>query len=278
MNQKQMINSRTKLCAVIGHPVAHSLSPEIHNAAFKEKGLNFAYLAFDVMPNTLRKAIDAMRALDFRGYSITIPHKIAALQFVDSLDPIAKKIGAINTIVNEKGKLIGYNTDVIGAIKALEQKINLNGKRVLLIGAGGAARGIGFGLKEKNSIITISNRTEEKGIALSNSLGCNFAKFNELPNLSFDVLINATSMGMHPNINETIVSEGVLNKKMLVFDIVYNPIKTKLIKAAEKKGIETVSGIEMLSLQAAAQFELFTGEKAPLNLMRKIAIENLVKK
>jgi len=270
-----MINSRTKLCAVIGHPVVHSLSPAIHNAAFREKKLNFAYLAFDVMPNALGKAIDAMKALGFRGYSITIPHKITALQFVDSLDAIAKKIGAINTIINEKGKLIRYNTDVIGAIKALEQKINLNKKKVLLIGAGGAARAIGFGLKEKKAIITITNRTEEKGIALSNSLGCNFAKINELPKLSFDVLINATSVGIHPNINENVVSESVLNKKMLVFDIVYNPIKTKLIKAAEEKGSEIVSGIEMLSLQAAAQFELFTGKKAPLNLMKKIAKQKL---
>lgn len=250
------IDSQTKLCCIIGNPVEHSLSPAMHNTAYKELGLNFAYLALKV--DDVKNAIAGIRSLGIRGTSVTVPHKISVMQYLDDIDETAKKIGAVNTIVNNNGKLIGYNTDYLGAIKALEEKTSLKGKNVILIGSGGAARAIAFGLQQKQAQITILNRNYDKTKLLD-----------------ADILIHATPIGMSPNIGKSLIPNEYLNTALLVFDIVYNPKETKLIQDAKKIGCTIVYGYKMLLYQAVAQFQLFTGEKAPISIMEKELLKNL---
>ncbi len=270
-----MITAKTRVCAVLGHPVAHSMSPAIHNAAFNELGLDFVYVAFDV--EDVRPAIDAMREMGIKGYSVTIPHKQAVLPLMDKVDSLAEKIGAVNTVVNSGGKLEGFNTDAFAAASALEAKTSLGGKKVALLGAGGAARAIAFALFEKGSLVTILNRTALKAEALSKEVGCAHAFLNEMASLDFDILINATSIGMHPKVDASPVDKSILKKGMLVFDVVYNPVETLLLKQAKQAGCGTVSGVEMFVGQGAEQFRLWTGKNAPVELMRKVVLGKLGK-
>ncbi len=269
-----MINAKTKVCAIIGHPVEHSMSPTIHNAAFQQLGLNYVYVAFDVV--NVKAAIEAMRALDFRGYSVTIPHKVEVMKYLDRVDKLAAKIQAVNTVVNNNGLLTGYNTDVIGAIKSLKRRTELKGKKTALVGAGGAGRAIAFGLMEEKATLTIFDKDFEKARKLAKSVGCSYNPMEKIDS-SFDILINATPVGMHPKTNQMAVDEKILKPGMLVFDIVYNPIKTKLVETAEAKGCETISGIEMLIEQGAEQFRLWTGQEAPRELMKGVLLKELQK-
>jgi 3-dehydroquinate dehydratase/shikimate dehydrogenase len=272
------INKETKLYGVVGNPVSHSISPVIHNSSFVEKGLNSVYVPMKVLD--IETFIKDFRKLDFQGFSVTIPHKESILPFLDDIDHVAGKIGAINTVVNQDGRLTGHNTDYMAAIKGLEDgmegnKGTLKDKKVAIIGAGGAARAIAFGLKEKGCDITIYNRTLERAKRLSNDVGCKFRRFEEISELNTDILINSTSIGMFPNVEESPVPKNVLKEGMVVFDAVYNPIETKLLKDAEESGCHTVNGLTMFINQAAEQFRLWTGIKPPVELMENLA-ENML--
>lgn len=260
------LSSQTVVCGIIGNPVAHSLSPVMHNAGYKVKNLNYAYVPFEV--KDLANAIRGIRALNIKGTSVTAPFKIAIMQYLDKIDDVAMNIGAVNTIVNNNGKLIGFNTDCEGAMKALEEKTTVSGKRVILLGAGGAAAAIAFGLKEKKADVLIINRTIQKAKELARTTN---ARFDGLSGLKYieksDILINATSV--------QIIPKEFLHKKLFVFDIVYNPKETLLIRDAKQAGCSIVYGYKMLLYQAVAQFELFTGTSAPVSIMEKALLKAL---
>lgn len=279
-------NSKTTLCALLGDPVEHSFSPLIHNAAFRERKLNFVYLAFAV--KDLHSALKGVRALGIRGLSITIPHKVRALEFVDRLDPLAEKIGSLNTIVNDQGVLTGYNSDGMGALKALRERgVETKGKRVVVLGSGGASRALAFSLLEDTPLksLTIFG-------VLENELAClvrDLRSLSRVPVEGFlvteerlryvlsraDLLVNCSPVGMYPKVMETPVPPPLLHPRLAVFDVVYNPPRTTLLQDAEAAGCTTISGIEMFINQAVVQFELWTGEKAPEALMRKVLLEHL---
>ena len=273
----------TRICGIIGDPIEHTVSPAMHNAAFKNKGVDYLYLPFGVKREELGKAIEGMRALNIRGLNITIPHKVAVMQFLDNLDPLADRIGAVNTIVNDGGVLTGYNTDATGFLQALLEKgIEPKGKKVVILGAGGAARAISFILAERGSSLVILNRTWDKAklcadriseIFQSEAAALKLDGENLAAALSqADILINTTSVGMSPDINETPVVSNLLKPNLVVFDIVYNPIKTRLQKEAEAAGATTISGLDMLVWQGALAFEKWTGLKAPVEVMREKVI------
>lgn len=266
------IDAKTKLCCLIGNPVEHSLGPAIHNASFEKLNLNFIYLAFPV--DNVEFAVHGIRALNIAGASVTIPHKSAVAHYLDRLDSLSEKIGAVNTIVNEGGRLVGYNTDCKAAISAIEKKTRIHNKKTVILGAGGLGRAIAFGAKDFGASVFIADIDSKKAGQLAESVGCSVISLDELEKSStIDILINATPVGMFPKVNEMPVSKKVLQKDMVVFDAVYNPLKTKLLDEAEKAGCRTVSGIEMFTLQAGKQFELWTGSKAPLEFMRETAMK-----
>ena len=272
------INRETTLYGIIGNPVSHSMSPAIHNAAFTEKGINNIYVPLKI--TDIDTFMRECRKIDFQGFSVTIPHKESVLPLLDDLDPNARRIGAINTIVNRNGKLTGYNTDCMAAVMGLECSLKetdeiLNNKKVSIIGAGGAARAIAFGLKEKGCDITIFNRTTERAEKLSHDVKCKFESFEEIHQINSDILINTTSIGMFPNVDQTPVPKNILKEGMIVFDAVYNPIETRLLQDAKENGCHTVNGLSMFINQAAEQFRLWTDIDAPIELMTKVVKEIL---
>ena len=268
-----MIDSNTSFLGLIGNPVEHSLSPVMHNQAFAAVGYNGIYLAFKIID--LDSAIKGIKALNFKGVSVTIPHKVNVIQYLDGIDDAAEKIGAVNTIVNRKGKLIGYNTDCPGALEALSAKTAIQGKSVAVIGAGGAARAIGFGLVSTGGRVTIFNRSRATGERLAADLKAEFLPLSDWQPNRYEILINTTPVGMYPDTGATPLPKKNLSKEMVVMDIVYNPLKTCLLKEADAKGCRTISGITMLVFQAALQFELWTGEKAPVDVMQHSALAAL---
>jgi len=272
------INEETKLYGIIGNPISHSMSPAIHNAAFIEKELNNIYVPLKI--TDIDTFMRECRNIDFHGFSVTIPHKESVLPFLDDLDHNARKIGAINTIVNRNGELTGYNTDCMAAVMGLEYSMKeanetLNNKKISIIGAGGAARAIAFGLKEKGCDITIFNRTIERAEKLSHDVKCKFESFEEIHQIDSDILINTTSIGMFPNVDQTPVPKNILKEGMIVFDAVYNPIETRLLQDAKEQGCHTVNGLSMFINQAAEQFRLWTDIDAPIELMTKVVKEML---
>ncbi|MFC1933680.1 shikimate dehydrogenase [Chloroflexota bacterium] len=285
---RDMVSGKTKLCGIIGDPVEHTMSPAMQNAAFREIGMDYLYVPFRVKKEELGKAIEGMRALNMRGLNITIPHKVAVIQFLDELDHLAEKIGAVNTIVNDNGVLKGYNTDASGFLQALlERGIGPEGKNVVMLGAGGASRAISFILADRDSHLVILNRQLELDWAeeLANRISQTFNKKVTALELNrenlagvlkkADILVNTTSVGMSPNSDETPVTSDLLRPGLTVFDIVYNPIKTRLLREAETADAETISGVEMLVWQGALAFEKWTGQKAPVKLMREKTIKLL---
>ena len=261
------------LYGVIGQPIAHSLSPLMHNAAFAATGQTAHFTAFAV--EDLKSAISGIRALGIAGVSVTLPHKSEVIKYLDWVDQEALEIAAVNTIVNRQGKLCGYNTDVTGALTALTAKIELAGRRFLLLGAGGAARALVYGAVKAGAQVAIANRTPERGRALAEEFGAQFLLPSEFAEFAPEVLVNTTSLGMFPNVDVLPLPESCLHSGMVVMDIVYNPLKTGLLKAAEKCGALTVDGLEMFVAQGALQFELWTGKKAPLKVMRQTVLEFL---
>ena len=272
------INKETKLYGIIGNPVSHSMSPAIHNASFIEKGLNNVYVPLKIA--NIGTFMKECRRMDFQGFSVTIPHKESVLPFLDNIDHTARKIGAINTIVNQDGILTGYNTDCMAAIMGLECSLKetndtLSNKKISIIGAGGAARAVAFGLKEKGCDITIFNRTIERAEKLSHDVKCRFERFEELYKLDSDILINTTPIGMFPDIDQTPIPKNILKEAMIVFDAIYNPVETRLLRDAKEKGCHTVNGLSMFINQAAEQFRLWTNIDPPVELMTNIVKEIL---
>lgn len=278
------MDNQTVLTGLFGLPVGHSLSPDMHNAAFRELGLNFAYMAFAIEKDQLRAAVEGIRAMSIRGVNVTIPHKVRVMEFLDEIDPEALSIGAVNTIVNDKGKLIGYNTDGRGYVRSLveETGIKLKDKKVLLVGAGGAARAVGVSLAlEGIKQITVANRSIEKAAELCDVLTQNVGTavpipLDEIKDLKeVDIIINTTSVGMYPEIDDIPIPKEVLHTELLVSDLIYNPFQTKLLKEGQKIGSKTHNGLGMFVHQGALAFELWTGHQAPSDLMRSIVEHRL---
>ena len=265
-----------KIYGVIGDPVAKSMGYLIHNKAFQKTGLPHIYVPFHVT-NT-EKFFEEFKKY-FAGLSVTMPHKENIIRLMDDIEPTAKKIGAVNTVVNENGKWIGHNTDGIGALKALEAHCDLQGKNVLIIGAGGTAKAIGHCVMQKGAILTITyNKNKEKGEQLSSDLNCRLISIREVDKEKIDVLINCSPVGMSPNTSETPFPARLLQKEMIIFDSVYNPMETRLLKEAQQASCTTIPGIELFVHQAAAQFELWTGQQAPLKEMRQVVLNKLTGK
>ena len=266
-----MINGQTKVYGIIGNPVRHSKSPVMQNAAFEALAVNAVYVPFPV--DNIDHAVSGIRGLGICGMSVTIPFKETILAHLDEIDHVARKIGAVNTVtvVEREGKrlLSGYNTDWFGAIGALSEKTSLAGKKAVVLGAGGSARAIGFGLLEHQVEISLCSRTETTGRLLADELGCSWLPLLEIPNLTGDILINATSVGMAPKVDQSLVPREVLRNFPIVMDIVYSPLRTRLLQDAEEMGCTTIHGLEMLLHQGVAQFELWTGQPAPIEVMRK---------
>jgi shikimate dehydrogenase len=267
------LDSDTILFAVLGDPVSHSLGPVMHNTAFLETGFNGAYLAFRV--KDIGSAVIGIKALGIKGASITIPHKLSVMDFLDELDDSAKKIGAVNTLVNRNGVLIGYNSDGIGAVKALSEKTAIKDKNVVVLGAGGAARAIAFSVLAEGGRVTIINRTPTKGEKLAEALGADFRPVSELNKIHCHILINTTPVGMLPDVDDMPVRKQDLEQTMVVMDIVYNPLKTRFLKAAESIGCRIIDGVSMFVYQGAFQFELWTGMNAPVEAMKKAVLHAL---
>ncbi len=282
------ISGKTKICALIGDPVEHTMSPVMHNAAYKKLGLDYVYVPFRVSPEQLAAAVDGLRALNVCGFNVTIPHKVSIIPMLDGLDPLAEKVGAVNTVVNNDGELRGYNTDADGFLKAmLEREVEPAGKNVVVLGAGGAARAVTYVLADRGAGLTILNRQEELDWAenIAELISEDFGKVVRVLELRdeylaealqiADILVNATSVGMSPAGDESPVPAELLKNSLIVFDVVYNPINTRLLNEAKAAGAQTISGIDMLAWQGALAFEKWTGQAAPIDLMKKEAVKML---
>ena len=269
-----IIDQYTLLYGVAGNPIGHSLSPVMHNAAFLSKAINAVYLAFET--EDMEGCIRSIRALNIKGMSVTIPFKSAVIPYLDEIDPLAGKIGAVNTIINKDGRLSGYNTDALGALKAIEEKkVILPGRTCLIIGAGGAARAIGFSLKERGVAISVVNRSPSRGKDLAHSLECPYIPLDELGKSRADILIQTTPVGMYPDIELCPVPETVFDEKTVVMDIIYNPLETRLLKMAKMRGSITINGLSMFINQGAEQFRLWRDIDPPISVMRQAVEEAL---
>jgi len=287
MKDFRTISANTQICAVIGNPIAHSLSPAIHNAAFAELNLDFIYVACRV--EDVKNALAGMRALEnFRGMSVTIPHKIEAMKYVDEIAGVDRSIGSINTVINEKGKLVGLGTDGPGALKAIvDAGIEIDGKNILMLGSGGAARAISFtlALNTKPGELSILDIDERMLQQLTTDLkaGTDASIKSQLLTQSSlaaamensDIILHCTPVGMHPNQDASLIPDRLFRPGQVVFDIVYTPFETKLLAHAKSRGLKVIYGVEMFVNQAVLQFERFTGVDAPVEVMRGIVMEHL---
>jgi shikimate dehydrogenase len=257
--------TRLTLCGSLSlHPV--SLGAAMHLAGYRALDLPFTYVPFKVVD--LAGAIAGMRALGIRGFGVSMPYKQAIIPLLDALDLQASRIGAVNTVVNEEAGITGHNTDAFGAVRALEEVIHILGHRVLLLGAGGAARAVAHGVRDKGAVLTIANRDRSKGDALALETGAHAAGLDEVERAGdYAIVINATSWGMLETDPTSPVPEAALHPGQVVMDIVYKPIETQLIQAARRRGATAIHGGRMLLHQAARQFELYTGHAAPLEVM-----------
>ncbi len=264
-----------KIYGIIGDPIEHSLSPAMHNAAFDAIGLDAVYLAFRVPQHEVGDAIKGAKSLGIRGLNVTIPLKEKALAFV-ATEEVAAKIGAINTIEFRSGTPVGYNTDGLGSLKVLKETVgNIKGKTVLILGAGGAAKAIAYYLDTEGAKVTIANRTKERATLLvsnlrnANAISLAAAELKDSIKDS-DILINTTSVGMHPNEDATLVTADLMHPELVVFDIVYNPMETKLLREAKKAGVKRIiDGVMMLVYQGAASFTIWTQKEPPIGVMEK---------
>ncbi len=282
------ISGKTRVCGIIGDPIEHTMSPAMHNAAFAETGLDYVYVPFTVKPDRLEEAVAGLRAFSVVGFNVTIPHKITIIPLLDRLDPTAEKIGAVNTVVNENGSLAGYNTDASGFLRALLEKgIEPAGKNIVILGAGGAARAVSFILGERKANLIILNRTSgmERAASLAATIAGSTGSRAEAMELTddnleislkqADILVNTTSVGMTPDTEASPVPAELLKATMVVYDIVYNPVMTRLLRDAEAAGAAIITGIDMLVRQGATAFEKWTGVAAPVETMKQ-AVANLL--
>jgi shikimate dehydrogenase len=277
------MDSHTIMYAVFGDPIRHSKSPIMLNRAFEEAGINAAYAAFHILPGQLQDAVKGIRAMQFRGVNVTIPHKLEVMDYLDEIDEGARIIGAVNTIVNDNGRLTGYNTDGIGYVRSLKEEtgIDLNGKKVLMIGAGGAARGVGYALaKEGAAHIYFANRTREKADELARTMSeftsTSGIGLDEIAGVADDVslIVNNTSLGMHPNVDAVPMDTTLIRDHLVVSDLVYNPLITRFLKEAEARGAKIHSGLGMFIYQGAYAFEYWTGQPAPTAAMRQVVVDS----
>ncbi|HSL61008.1 MAG TPA: shikimate dehydrogenase [Desulfotignum sp.] len=265
------ITADTRLFCVLGNPVSHSKSPIVHNQAFADLHMDAVYLAF--APADIRKAVDAVRQFNIQGVSVTLPFKQRVMDYLDWIDDQARIIGAVNTIVNREGQLCGYNTDSQAALGPLTP-FGIAGKTVLVIGAGGAARAVAFGIDRQNGRLMITNRSEQKGRDLAQTYGSLFVPMDEIRHLRPDIIINTTSMGMDPDPDLLPCPAQCLTAGSLVMDVVYTPLETRLICLAREKGCRVVDGLAMFVAQAAAQFELWTGTRPDTAKMRAAVLSH----
>lgn len=281
------ITRKTRIFGVLGDPIAHSLSPLLHNLAFQHVGIDAVYLPFRVSAETLQETLQEFDWLGLEGYSVTIPHKQGVLHKVDSPDRTVQTIGAANTLFrNTDGSWQAANTDYEAALASLRVGLELDppeditspalaGRNVLMLGAGGVARAIGLGVVQTGGNLTITNRSPERAQALADEIGCQTVEWQARGDVAVDVIINCTSLGMHPRVDETPFPADRLKSGTLVFDTVYNPETTQLLADARRHGCRTVNGLEMFVRQAARQFEIFTGQSAPLEFMRQTLRDHL---
>lgn len=266
----ERINGRTAVYGVIGNPIAHSLSPHIQNAAFQARRINSVYLPFLV--RDLRDFLASVEPFRIRGFSVTIPHKERILRHLNGCDPLARRIGAVNTVVvRARGELYGYNTDYVSVLRTLESRIPLRGSRVLILGAGGVARAVAFALVEAGASVSICARRIVRAESLARAVGGEAVARKRLAREFFDAIVNATPVGMYPGARRSPLEARELNCR-LVFDTIYRPRSTRLLELAARRGIEAVSGVEMFVAQGAAQWEIWTGERAPVEAMRRAAL------
>ncbi|MBI4272743.1 shikimate dehydrogenase [Candidatus Uhrbacteria bacterium] len=259
--------NRTKLNAVIGYPLEHSLSPLLHTNAYELLGIDAIMLAFPC--TDLPSIVQTIRTLPIHLTAVTIPHKETIMAYLDNIDEEAKEIGSVNTIVNKDGVLRGYNTDVIGIQKAFDDTA-MKDKGVLIIGAGGAAKAAAWMVKKNDGRLSYLNRTHEKALALKNVFGGEILTRDEVENKNFDIIINTTSVGMYPNTTETPLTNFSFSPHQVVFDCVYNPRETRLLREAKKAEAKTISGIDMFFEQAFAQIHLWAGEEVSGEIKEKI--------
>lgn len=274
------ISGKTKLCIIIGDPVEHSLSPAMHNAGYIALGIDdqFIFTACRVRAEYVKDVMQAMRVMNIRGITCTLPHKLEVMKYLDDIDPVAQTIGAVNTIVNDGGVLKGYNTDWLGTVKPLELFTPLNGKTVSIIGAGGVARAMAYGVVTLGAKLRIYNRTVETAKKLADEFGGQAFSLDAIEQVKgADILLNATSIGMHPKEDKSPVPGEYISSKQIVFDAVYAPYDTKLLRNAKAKGAQTIHGTEMLLYQGVEQFRLYTGHDAPVEAMRKAIMDSIKK-
>ena len=272
------MSTEFKTYCIIGDPIDHSLSPAIHNAAFTTLGLNCSYIAFRVQEGQLKNSMDSLRAINIGGFNVTMPHKVAVLDYVDSSDKIVGMVGAANTVNNEDGKFYAYNTDVVGFIEPLHQrKIDLNGYEVLILGAGGAARAVAVALSQEKGIskINIVNRNIDRSTNLANlinklGLRANIISNDDIQKIAFrsNLIVNTTPLGMKNE--ESLIKSSSISKESIVYDIVYKPIETKLLENAKTVGAQVVYGYEMLLEQAIASFKIWFRVDPPIVSMKKV--------
>lgn len=260
---------------VIGDPVEHSLSPMMHNQAYEALGIDdkFVFLAARVKIQDIKEILNTVRILGIRGLSCTAPHKIEIIKYLDKkyIDPVARKIGAVNTVVNDDGVLRGYNYDWLGILKPLEKITNIEGAMVAILGAGGLARACAYAVSSRGANFTIYNRTLSHAVVLANEFGGKGKSFDEIEEVkNADIILNATILGMQPKIDGTPLPAEFISKNQIVFDAVYSPYETRLLRDAKNRGAKVIHGLEMLLYQGMPQFELYTGRPAPVDAMRKV--------
>ena len=268
--------SKIKVCLIMGYPVKNSKSPAMHSAAYKSLGIEdqFIFLPSEVKPEKLEEAVNSARKLKIRGFSVTMPHKETIIKYIDTLDDAAEEIGAVNTVLNDEDELIGFNTDWLGFLQAVKKKTELTGKKTAVIGAGGAARAIVYALVSNGANVKIFNRSINKAEDLAKEFGTKFGGLEDLSEIeNYDIIVNASSIGMNEEISP--VNKKLLNKNQIVFDIVYTPKETQLLKDAKDQGAEIIYGYEMLLYQGVEQFKMFTGFEAPVKDMEQALLKDL---
>ncbi len=283
-----MITGKTLITGVIGNPIQHSLSPIMHNSAYKDMDMDYKYVAFHVQPENLKNVVTAAKTFNIQGLNVTIPYKTDIIKYLDEIDPTAKKINAVNTLQFRNGIVKGYNTDGMGAIKAIENHTDIKDKNILVLGSGGASKAIVFTLTTKNpSTITIANRTQENAQKLINNINkeadfynTSYQPINETNDIinDMDIIINTTPIGMYPNENQNPpINTEKINSKHTVMDIIYNPLETQLLKKSKSNGAQTIPGTEMFINQGIESYKIFTGKTPTYESFEKPLLKQLTK-
>ena len=267
------MKNNSKTFALFGNPLEHSLSPLMHNAVFEKINIDARYMAIRV--ENVRDILAEIKKSNIHGASITIPHKTAIMEYLDEISSSSFSIGAVNTVTHSNGKLKGDNTDWTGFTLALRESIEIQGKTFAILGAGGAARATIFGILEEGGTPIILNRTIKKGEELAKEFGCEFYPLTEIGEIKGDCLINTTPVGMFPDMEKSPASREVLQNFRWVMDIIYNPLKTKILKDAEEAGCSTITGVSMFVHQGAEQIKIWTGLQPPIDFMKKTVLEKL---